>query len=133
LRRLPGTRGQAPPVHQGPRDLAERRALERRARTGQQRPPPPTSRRAPHNLPGLRLPASRQAVGPHREGPVVVTITETDNGTVIEAERNIIGAAFLEPDSLRFAIDHVTPQDFTDVRLGRVYNMLIAMRSLGNP
>jgi len=53
--------------------------------------------------------------------------------TVTAAEKNIIGAAFLDPESLRFAVNHVTPNDFTDARLGTVFNMLVAMRSLGNP
>lgn len=49
----------------------------------------------------------------------------------LEAERALIGAAFLDIDSVRFALDHVTPADFQDVSLGRVYGLIIGMRGAG--
>lgn len=46
-----------------------------------------------------------------------------------EAERAVVGSALLDPESIRFALDHCTPDDFHDPRLGRVWSIMIGHRS----
>lgn len=48
-----------------------------------------------------------------------------------EAEKAVVGAAILDPNSVRFAVEHCVPEDFHDPRLGMVYDLLIAHRSAG--
>lgn len=46
-----------------------------------------------------------------------------------EAERAVVGAALLDPNAVRFAIDHCAPEDFADPRLGMAYSLIIGHRS----
>lgn len=46
-----------------------------------------------------------------------------------EAERAVVGAALLQPDTIRFVLDHCTPDDFHDYRLSRVFDLIIGHRS----
>lgn len=48
-----------------------------------------------------------------------------------DAERAIIGAALINPDMLRFAVEHVTPADFTDKRLAAAYAWMLGARGTG--
>lgn len=48
-----------------------------------------------------------------------------------EAEAAIIGAILLDPESIRFAIEHVTPSDFDDTALGAAFGLLLDMRKAG--
>ena len=48
-----------------------------------------------------------------------------------EAEHAVIGAGLLDPNALRFALDHCTPDDFADPRLGTVYAVMIGHRGAG--
>lgn len=56
----------------------------------------------------------------------------SDDPLVI-AERAVVGAALLEPDSVRFSGEHVTPEDFANPTLGRLYGLIVGMRSAGLP
>jgi energy-coupling factor transporter ATP-binding protein EcfA2 len=49
--------------------------------------------------------------------------------TYAEAERAVVGSAFIDADSIRSALDHCTPDDFTDPTLAAVYDILIGHRS----
>lgn len=51
--------------------------------------------------------------------------------TYREAEHAVIGAALLDPGSIRFALDHCTPDDFADPRLAAVFDQMIGHRSAG--
>ena len=51
----------------------------------------------------------------------------------LDAEKDIIGAILLHPDSLRFAIEHVTGDDFADRRLGAAFNVANGYRGTGTP
>lgn len=53
--------------------------------------------------------------------------------TIEEAERAVIGATLLDPNSIRFTTQDVIPQDFSDVRLGQVYGLLIGLHASGSP
>src|SRR5690625_2720033 len=67
-------------------------------------------------------PAPRRAAGRDRaEGADVST----------ESERAVIGAALLDPESLRFAVEHITGDDFADKRLGMAYNVMLGLRGTG--
>lgn len=48
-----------------------------------------------------------------------------------DAERAVVGASLLDPESIRFAVDYCTPSDFRDVRLGQVWSLMVGMRSAG--
>ena len=50
-----------------------------------------------------------------------------------DAERAVIGAALLNPDSVRFSIEHVTPQDFENKILGQMFSLIVGLRSAGLP
>ena len=52
---------------------------------------------------------------------------------LIDAERAVIGAALLNADSVRFALEHVTPADFQDVILGRAFSLIVGLRGAGLP
>lgn len=56
----------------------------------------------------------------------------TDNPIDL-AERAVIGAALINADSLMFATEHATPDDFSDPILGRLYSLMIGLRALGEP
>lgn len=49
------------------------------------------------------------------------------------AERAVLGAALLDPDSLRFSLDHITPDDFANPQLGRLFSIMVGLRSAGLP
>lgn len=53
--------------------------------------------------------------------------------TIEEAERAVIGATLLDPNSIRFTTQDVIPADFSDVRLGQVYGLLIGLHASGLP
>lgn len=46
-------------------------------------------------------------------------------------ERAVIGAVLLDPESLRFAVEHITGDDFADKRLGMAFNVMLGMRGTG--
>lgn len=46
-----------------------------------------------------------------------------------EAERSLLGAALLDPNAVRFAVEDCAPEDFIDPKLGLVYDLLISHRS----
>lgn len=48
-----------------------------------------------------------------------------------DVERAILSALLLEPAAVRAAADHVTPDDFHDMRLGRVYGLVAGLVSSG--
>lgn len=48
-----------------------------------------------------------------------------------DAERAIISALLLEPAAIRDAANHITPDDFHDIRLGRLYGLIAGMVSAG--
>ncbi len=50
----------------------------------------------------------------------------------VEAERSVVGAALLEPGSVRRALEHVTPDDFHDVVLGQLFAIVVEMTSSGH-
>ena len=50
-----------------------------------------------------------------------------------DAERAVIGAALLDPNMLRFAVEHITPDDFADRRLGAAYGIMLGPRGAGEP
>lgn len=52
---------------------------------------------------------------------------------VQEAERSVVGAGLIKPDSIRFALDEITPDDFEDIRLGRLFSLMVGLRSAGLP
>lgn len=49
-----------------------------------------------------------------------------------DAEKAIVGASLLNPDTIRSAVEHCTPADFQDARLGQVWALMIGMRSAGD-
>lgn len=51
----------------------------------------------------------------------------------MNAEEHVIGACFLSEDAIRFASDIITPRDFNDLRLGKVFSLMVAMRSQREP
>lgn len=53
--------------------------------------------------------------------------------TLREAERSVVGAALIDPDTVRFAIEHITPDDFEDITLGNVFSTIVGLRSAGLP
>lgn len=50
-----------------------------------------------------------------------------------EAGRAVIGAALLNADSVRFALEHVTPSDFQDVIHGLALSLIVGLRSAKLP
>ena len=50
-----------------------------------------------------------------------------------DAERAVIGAALLDPNMLRFAVELITPGDFADSRLGAAYGIMLGLRGTGEP
>lgn len=50
-----------------------------------------------------------------------------------EAERAVIGAALLDPGTLRWTSEHVGPEDFESVTLGTVYGIMLALHADGRP
>ena len=48
-----------------------------------------------------------------------------------DAERAVIGAALIDPDMLRFAVEHITPDDFADKRFGAAYGIMLGLRGTG--
>lgn len=48
-------------------------------------------------------------------------------------ELAVVGAALLDPNSIRFALNHVEPADFHNLTLSHLYTLLIGMRSAGYP
>lgn len=50
-----------------------------------------------------------------------------------EAERAVIGAALLDPGTLRWSSEHVAPEDFESVTLGTVYGIMLALHADGRP
>lgn len=52
---------------------------------------------------------------------------------LVEAERAVIGAALINADSVRFAIELVTPHDFQDKILGRAFALIVGLRGAGLP
>lgn len=50
-----------------------------------------------------------------------------------DAERAVIGAALINPDSIRFSAEHVTPDDFENKILGEVFSLICGLRSAGLP
>lgn len=53
--------------------------------------------------------------------------------TLEHAERAILGAALLDANSLRFALDHITPDDFADYNLGKIFSIMVGLRSARLP
>lgn len=51
----------------------------------------------------------------------------------MNAEEYVIGACMFSEDAIRFASDIITPRDFHDVRLGKVFSLVVAMKSQGEP
>lgn len=49
----------------------------------------------------------------------------------IDAEKAVIGAGLLDPNTIRLAIDHCTPDDFRNPALGQVFELMIGLRSAG--
>lgn len=52
---------------------------------------------------------------------------------VEEAERSVIGAGLRNPDAIRFALEEITPDDFQDPQLARLFSLMIGLRSAGLP
>ncbi|MDA8440466.1 MAG: AAA family ATPase [Propionibacterium sp.] len=50
-----------------------------------------------------------------------------------DAERAVVGAALLNPDSLRFSLAHITEDDFADTILARVFSLMVGLRSAALP
>lgn len=50
-----------------------------------------------------------------------------------DAERAVIGAALLAPDSIRFATDHISGDDFADRRLGAAFTAIHHRHTNGEP
>ena len=50
-----------------------------------------------------------------------------------DAERAVIGAGLIDADMLRFAVEHITPADFADTRLGATYGIMLGLRGAGEP
>lgn len=50
-----------------------------------------------------------------------------------EAERAIIGACVLRPEAIRDVTEHVTPDDFLDTTLGRIYALILGLHTAGLP
>lgn len=50
-----------------------------------------------------------------------------------DAERAVIGAALINPDSVRFSLEHVTPDDFENTILGQMFGLIVGLRSAGLP
>ena len=48
-------------------------------------------------------------------------------------ERAVVGAALLDPESVRFALDHCTPDDFQNQALARLWELIIGLRSAALP
>lgn len=53
--------------------------------------------------------------------------------TIHDAEKAVVGAALINPDSIRFTAEHVQPTDFESTTLGKVYGLIVGMRSAGLP
>lgn len=51
----------------------------------------------------------------------------------LDAERAVVGAGLLDPNTIRLAIDHCTPDDFRNPVLGQVFELMIGLRSAGYP
>lgn len=51
--------------------------------------------------------------------------------TYRDAERAVAGSALLDPESIRFALDHCSPDDFLDPTLATIYDVMIGHRSAG--
>lgn len=50
-----------------------------------------------------------------------------------EAEKAVLGAALIDPESLRFSLDHITPDDFADKTLGKLFSVMVGLRSARLP
>lgn len=50
-----------------------------------------------------------------------------------DAEKAVLGAALLDPESLRFTLDHITAEDFADPRLGKLFTIMVGLRSARLP
>lgn len=50
---------------------------------------------------------------------------------VTAAEKAVVGASLISADAIRFAVEFCTPGDFRDVRLGKVWSLMVGMRSAG--
>lgn len=55
------------------------------------------------------------------------------NEALQDAERAVIGAALLDPNSIRFAAEHVIPDDFADKTLGKIFSLIVGLRAAGYP
>src|SRR5690606_5102660 len=51
---------------------------------------------------------------------------------VEQAERDVIGAILLDPNALKFAIEHITGDDFNNRRLGAAYSIMVGHRGTGD-
>lgn len=51
----------------------------------------------------------------------------------LDAERAVIGAALWDPTMLRFAVEHITPDDFADRRFGATYGIMLGLKGAGEP
>jgi replicative DNA helicase len=51
----------------------------------------------------------------------------------LDAEKAVTGAAFIDPNTIRLALDYCTPDDFGHPILGRVFDLMIGLRSAGLP
>lgn len=53
--------------------------------------------------------------------------------TLEDAEKAVLGAALLDPESLRFSLDHITPDDFANPTLGKLFSIMVGLRSARLP
>lgn len=49
----------------------------------------------------------------------------------LDAEKAVVGAALIDPNTIRLALDHCTPDDFRHPMLAQVYELMIGLRSAG--
>ena len=50
-----------------------------------------------------------------------------------DAERAVVGAALLDAQSIRWSSEHVSPDDFSNARLGAVYGVIVQLSAAGKP
>lgn len=53
------------------------------------------------------------------------------NDLTADAERAVVGAALLDPNSIRFSLEHCTPKDFADRNLGDVFDIMVILQAAG--
>lgn len=61
------------------------------------------------------------------------TAMTTQAESALANERAVVGAIMLKADSIRFALEHITVDDFADYRLSRIFDLMVTLHTAGHP